>query len=296
MSTETPPAGDAWTVRKVLDWTIGYLKQHGSASPRLDAEVLLAHARGCARIQLYTQYDEILTDAVRQTMRDLVKRRAAAEPVAYLVGHKEFYSLSFEVNREVLIPRPETELLVMETLQLIAGKPQPRILELGVGSGCVSISIATHAKTASIVGVEIHPATLVVAQRNVDKHKVRGRVDLRCGDLFAPIKAEERYDWIVSNPPYVATGEIAGLSPDVQKHEPHRALDGGPDGLEIIRRIADGATRHLSPGGGLLIEFSPEQSGAITDLFRSHPSGYQSVTTIPDLSGQPRVLRAYRAG
>lgn len=292
MSTETPPAGDAWTVRKVLDWTIDYLKKQGSASPRLDAEVLLAHSRGCQRIQLYTQYEDVLTDSVRQKMRDLVKRRAAAEPVAYLVGHKEFYSLTFEVGREVLIPRPETELLVMEAVRLIAGSPQPQLLELGVGSGCISVAIATQAPHAKIVGVEIHPVTLEFAQRNVARHQVGNRVELRLGDLWEPVRSGERFDWIVSNPPYVTTGEIAGLSADVQKHEPHRALDGGVDGLDIIRRIAQGAPAHLKPGGGLLVEFSPEQASTIKALFKNDPAGYQEVETIPDLSGQPRVLRA----
>ena len=295
MSAEAAPSAEEWTVRRVLEWTIGHLKKHGSDSARLDAEVLLAHARGCSRIQLYTAYDDVLPDAVRQTMRDLVKRRANAEPVAYLVGMKEFYSLPFEVTRDVLIPRPDTELLVMEALQLIKDLSSPALLELGVGSGCISTSIAVNHKTARIVGVEIHPPTLAVAQRNVERHHVANRVELRTGDLFAPLLPGEQFDVVVSNPPYIPTAEIETLAPSVRQHEPHRALDGGKDGLDLIRKIAREAPRFLRAGGSILIEFTPEQASTILELFRQPGSGFEEVTIIPDLGHQPRVLRARRS-
>lgn len=295
MSAEAAPPTEEWTVRRVLEWTIGHLKKHGSDSARLDAEVLLAHARGCSRIQLYTAYDDVLPDAVRQTMRDLVKRRANAEPVAYLVGMKEFYSLPFEVTRDVLIPRPDTELLVMEALQLIKEMPHPKILELGVGSGCISTAIAVNHKSVHIVGVEISPPTLSVAQRNLERHKVADRVELRLGDLFAPLQKGELFDVLVSNPPYIPTAEIETLAPTVRLHEPHRALDGGGDGLDLIRQIARQAAVFVRPGGGVLIEFTPEQADAIRTLFSQSGSGFEDVAIVSDLGHQPRVLRARRA-
>jgi release factor glutamine methyltransferase len=292
VSAEAAPPTEEWTVRRVLEWTIGHLKKHGSDSARLDAEVLLAHARGCSRIQLYTAYDEVLPEAVRQKMRDLVKRRANAEPVAYLVGMKEFYSLPFEVNRDVLIPRPDTELLVMEALQLIKDLPAPSLLELGVGSGCICTAIAVNQKTARLLGVEIHPRTLEVAQRNLVRHKVDDRVELRLGDLYGPLKSGELFDVIVSNPPYIPTAEIETLAPTVREHEPRRALDGGVDGLDLIRRIVRGAASCLRPGGWILIEFTPEQAGAIQALLRD--SGFEDVSIVADLGHEPRVVRARR--
>lgn len=294
MSAEAAPSAEEWTVRRVLEWTIGHLKKHGSDSARLDAEVLLAHARGCSRIQLYTAYDEILPDTVRKTMRDLVKRRANAEPVAYLVGMKEFYSLPFEVTRDVLIPRPDTELLVMETLQLIKAIPNPQVLELGVGSGCISTAIAVNHKTVRITGVEIYQPTLDVAQRNTKRHHVEGRIDLRLGDLFSPLKPGEQFDVLVSNPPYIPPADIETLAPSVRQHEPHRALDGGADGLDLIRKIASEGGAFVRPGGGILIEFTPEQAASIQALFSQPGSGWEDAVIVPDLGQQPRVLRARR--
>ena len=295
MSADAAPSAEEWTVRRVLEWTIGHLKKHGSDSARLDAEVLLAHARSCSRIQLYTAYDEILPDAVRSTMRDLVKRRANAEPVAYLVGMKEFYSLPFEVTRDVLIPRPDTELLVMEALRLIKENPAPKVLELGVGSGCISTAIAVNHKAVRIVGVEIYSPTLDVAQRNLKRHHVEDRVELRLGDLFSPLKPGEQFDVLVSNPPYIPTADIETLDPTVRQHEPHRALDGGADGLDLIRKIAREGVAFVRPGGTILVEFTPEQATAIQDLFSQPGSGWEDVAIVSDLGQQPRVLRARRA-
>lgn len=294
MSADVVPPTEEWTVRRVLEWTIGHLKKHGSDTARLDAEVLLAHARGCSRIQLYTAYDEILPDAARQKMRDLVKRRVNAEPVAYLVGTKEFYSLAFEVNRDVLIPRPDTELLVMETLRLVKEIAAPTILELGVGSGCISTAIAVNSKTARLVGIEISPPTMAVAQRNLERHKVADRVELRCGDLLGPVKKGELFDVLVTNPPYIPTAEIQTLAPNVRNHEPHRALDGGADGLDIIRRIAAEAPAFVKPGGWVLIEFSPEQADVVLAIFQQPGSAFEQAAIVSDLAPLPRMLRARR--
>ncbi len=294
MSADVVPPTEEWTVRRVLEWTIGHLKKHGSDTARLDAEVLLAFARGCSRIQLYTAYDEILPDAARQKMRDLVKRRVNAEPVAYLVGTKEFYSLAFEVNRDVLIPRPDTELLVMEALRLVKEIPAPIILELGVGSGCISTAIAVNSKTARMVGVEISPLTMAVAQRNLERHKVADRVELRCGDMFGPLRKGELFDVLVTNPPYIPTAEIETLAPPVKNHEPHRALDGGADGLDFIRRIAVEAPVFVKSGGWVLIELSPEQADTVLALFQVPGSAYEQAAIVSDLAPLPRMLRARR--
>lgn len=281
-----------WTIRRVLEWTTGYLKERGSESPRLDAELLLAHARGCPRIQLYTAYDEPLPDAVRATMRELVQRRAAAEPVAYLIGQREFFSLPFHVTPAVLIPRPDTETLVMEALNVLKPRAAPAVLDLGTGSGCIAVALAVNLPAARITAVDLSHAALEVARRNAARHKVADRVQFLEGDLFDPLPAGARFDAIVSNPPYVRTGEIPELQAEVRS-EPHGALDGGEDGLDTIRRIVDNAPSRLVPGGALLIECSPEQAAAVRGLLEQQ-GDFTSVGIRQDLSSQPRVVMARR--
>lgn len=288
------PTSDVWTVRRILEWTTGYLKEHGSDTPRLDAEILLAHARKTPRIKLYTEFDEVLTDAVRATMRDLVKRRANREPVAYLVGRREFFSLSFEVGPGVFIPRPDTETLVMETLTLAKGMESPTILELCTGSGCISVSLAVNLPSARLTAVELEPVPFATAQRNAEKHKVRDRIDFRQGNLFEPVPAGTQFDFIVSNPPYIADGEIHGLEPEISRHEPRAALAGGTDGLDIIRLLADQAPSFLKPGGYLLFELSPEQIPAAKALFEERPEIYDALVVHNDMAGTGRVIRVQK--
>lgn len=286
----TKPADAPWTVRRVLDWTIGYLREHGSESARLDAEVLLAHARNCKRIQLYTDYDSVLPDDVRGRMRELVKRRAAAEPVAYLVGHREFFSLDFQVTRDVLIPRPDTETLVVEALELLKPIAETRVLEIGTGSGCIAVSLAVNRPQARVIATDASPAALKIASRNAEHHRVADRVEFRSGDLFAPLREDEQFNLIVSNPPYVPTAEIDRLAADVREHEPRSALDGGTDGLDIIRRIVAGAAPYLSTGGWVVLECGPEQVPAVQDLFGR--AGYSEVRVRQDLAGRGRAVCA----
>lgn len=285
--TTTPP----WTVRRVLEWTTAHLQKHGSETPRLDAEVLLAHARGCRRIQLYTDYDAELPEAVRSQMRELVQRRAKAEPVAYLVGHREFFSLDFLVTPAVLIPRPETETLVLEVLTLAKTLSQPRLVDLCTGSGCVAIAVARNCPQATVTATDCSAAALDVARANVHKHQLEGRITLRCGDLFAALEASDRFHLVMSNPPYVPTAEIPRLAADVRAFEPREALDGGPDGLEVIRRILREAPPHVLPGGWVLLELSPEQAPAVQQFAQSLDA-YGEIALIKDLTGRPRVLRA----
>ncbi len=315
--SETPPAAaaDAWTVRRVLEWTTQHLQKHGSETPRLDAEILLAQSRGCPRIALYTQFDDILSDSVRARMRELVQRRAQNEPVAYLVGHREFFSLDFLVNKHVLIPRPDTETLVTSALDALkarfalsprprrGGEGQgeiaiakeivnppagPRVLDLCTGSGCVAIAIAKNFPTARVTATDLSAEALEVASQNVARHAVTDRVQLVRGDLFAAVPGDAEFDVIVSNPPYIATAELATLAADVRNFEPQGALDGGPDGLDFVRRIVAEAGPHLVSGGSLLIEISPEQGDAVEHLL--HTAGpFLEVRLIKDLAGKTRV-------
>lgn len=303
MSQDAPPPNavpESWTVRRVLEWTTSHLKKHGSDTARLDAEILLAHARGCQRIQLYTCYDEPLTDAVRATMRDLVQRRAKAEPVAYLVGHREFFSLDFRVTRNVLIPRPDTESLVVEMLDGVkalaaSGQSLVRILDLCTGSGCVAISVARNCPASKynveLVATDISSEALLIARENATTHKVDDRITFLEGDLFEPLTLGTKFDIIAGNPPYVSSAEIDSLDPEVAHHEPRLALDGGPNGLAVFERIIAEAPKHAAPGALFLMEMSPEQAEPLKQRLLAH-GGYADVSVCNDLAGRARVIRA----
>lgn len=285
------PSADEWSVKRILDWTTDHLKKHGSESPRLDAEILLAHARGCKRIELYTRYEDLLTERQRATMRDLIRRRANAEPVAYLVGYKEFYSLPFKVAHDVLIPRPETETLVLEAIEI--GKASPAeslaLLDLCTGSGCIAIAAASRSKKFKVVATDLSEAALAIAFENAETNGVSDRVEFRHGDLFEALPPDATFDVIISNPPYVADGEYETLSPDIRLHEPASALVAGPDGLDVLRRIAADAPARLNPGGHLLVELDPKQAEPVAEMLRA---AFRDVRIIADLAGKSRVVHA----
>lgn len=287
------PAAEVWTVRRIIEWTTQHLKKHGSETPRLDAEVLLAHVRKSPRIQLYVQFDTPLSDTERATMRDLVQRRVKSEPVAYLVGHREFFSLDFRVTHDVLIPRPETETLVVEAIDAGKGREQPRILDVGTGSGCIAVCCAVRLPQARVTAIDISPAALAVARENATRHKVADRIEFLEGNLLAPLPAEARFDVIVSNPPYVAEGEMNSLPADIRLHEPQLALRSGSDGLNALRQLIAEAPRFLKAGGLLAVEFSPEQAPAVTQLFEQ-TGMFSDLKLIKDAAGKPRVLRGVR--
>ena len=282
---------ETWSVRRILDWTTGYLQQHGSETPRLDAEILLAFARECQRIDLYTRFDEVLSEKQRSIMRDLVRRRAQSEPVAYLVGHREFFSLDFLVTPGVFIPRPDTETLVVTVLEQVKTFSSPRILDVGTGSGCICVAIASNHPEAQLTAVDISDAALEVAKRNAQRHNVAERVRFFNGDLFAPLQENEIFDIVVSNPPYVTEQERETLQPDVRLHEPHSALFSGEDGLNIVRRLIAESPDYLSPGGMLLMEMDPSQADAVTKLLQSHAL-YTETKIHKDLTGKIRVVSA----
>lgn len=292
MAEEAP-----WTIGRLLNWTKQFLTERGADSPRLDAEVLLAHARGCKRIELYTAFEDEAPQEVRDKFRDLVRRRAAGAPVAYLVGHREFYSLDFEVSADVLIPRPETEHLVVALTDHARAKGRAsdalRVLDLGTGSGILAICAAKHLPGAHVVGIDISPGAVQVASRNATKHGVAERVRIVQGDLFQPLGDDDVFDYILSNPPYVTSAELAGLAPDVRNFEPQLALDGGPQGLDVYARIVPQSVERLKPGGRLILEVGPTVAAGVEALIDSCPD-LQRTPTLRDHEGRPRVALADR--
>jgi release factor glutamine methyltransferase len=286
---------EAWTVGKLLTWTIDYLGNHGAENPRLDAEVLLAHARGSRRIDLYAAYGEVADEKTRTEFRELVRRRAAGTPVAYLVGHREFYSLDFEVTPDVLIPRPETEHVVVALLDQVKTRPASdaaiEIADVGTGSGILAVCAAKYVPQSRVTAVDISIAALDVARRNAERHAVADRIKFLESDLFANVPAEKKFDYIVSNPPYVSTSEMVKLSADVRNHEPHTALHAGEGGTDVIVSLIEQAVARLKPGGGLLIEVSPMIAADAEQLIRD-ASTYALGPTIRDLAGLQRVVQA----
>lgn len=288
MSSDPTPT--VWTVRDLITWTAKHFTAKGIDDPAKEARLLLAHALGCRPIEVLTRYDDPPTDAERQRFRELVKRRADGCPVAYLVGGKDFYLLTFEVTPDVLIPRPDTETLVQTGLDFLKGKPTPCVLDLGTGSGCVAVSIAHKVKAARVTAVDVSPAAAGVAARNAEKHGVGDRVAVLVGDLFAPLPADARFDLIVSNPPYIAASEIDTLEVGVRQFEPRLALDGGADGLEFYRRLAADAAGWLKPGGHLMVEVGWTQETAVRELFAA--AGWVPLPSVKDQEGRWRVVRA----
>lgn len=287
---------DAWTIGRLLTWTADYLRQHGSDSPRLEAEVLLAHVRSCQRIELYTSFDEPADERTRKDFRELVRRRAEGMPVAYLVGYREFYSLKFRVTPDVLIPRPETELLVLEVLDFLKSRHPPSaplIADVGTGSGVIAVCAARHAPACRVVAIDVSPAALVVAAENVRAVGVEDRVELRAGDLLAGLPAEPTFDVVASNPPYVSTAEMQHLPRDVKDFEPAGALEAGPLGTEVIARLVPQAAERLKPGGALLLEISPMIDNLVCQIMAADVR-FDVLPTRKDLAGLARVARAVR--
>lgn len=288
---------EAWTIGSLLGWTTDYLKQHGSESPRLEAEVLLAHARGCGRVELYTGFEEQADEPLRTRYRELVKRRAEGTPVAYLVGHREFYSLDFLVSPDVLIPRPETEFLVIALLDQIkaAGAPERplEVADVGTGSGIVAICVARHVPAARVTAIDISPPAVAAARANAERLEVAERIEFIESDLFSSVPDAQQFDFVASNPPYVAEAEFAELPPDVRAYEPRIALVAGPSGMSVIERLVDQAAQRLRGGGSLLLEISPMLQQRVESLLHDDDR-FEPQPTVKDLASLPRVVRARR--
>lgn len=287
---------EEWTVGRLLTWTTDYLKKNGSESPRLEAEVLLAHARGCQRIELYTTFAEVVPTEIRTRFRDLVKRRSEGAPVAYLVGEREFFSLSFKVTPDVLIPRPETETLVVLALNhlqsLPVGDSPPRVIDVGTGSGAIVIALAKHFPNAEYFAVDLSPQALAIAKENAAKHCLDDKIQFVQSDLLAG-QADCAFDLIVSNPPYISEPEYAELPRDVKDHEPKLALVGGFKGDELVQKLTKQAQVSLKPGGRLLIEISPMLEAAVVAFLLAEEQ-LDLVGVQKDLSQLTRVVGASR--
>ncbi len=279
---------ESWTPLRLLGWTQGFFAQRGVDAPRLTAELLLAHALGCDRVRLYLDFDKPLGDPELARYRALVKRRAEGEPTAYLTGVREFYGRRFLVDARVLVPRPETELLAEAALAALPGGGAA--LDLGTGSGALAVTLALGRPGARVTAVDLSADALEVARLNAAA--LGAEVQLLAGDLFDPLPAGARFDVIVSNPPYVPSGELAGLQREVRR-EPRLALDGGPDGLALLRRIVEAAPRWLAPGGLLLLEMHESHLEALPALCRA--AGFAQAEAVRDLAGLPRLTRARMA-
>ena len=260
-------------LQAALQQAIEALKNAGVDEARLDAELLLGHTLAVNRAAILAQPDRPLTPKELTRFRDLVARRTAREPLPYITGHREFFGLDFAVDARVLIPRPETELLIEHALRIVRSMPEPlpaalEIADVGAGSGAIAVTLAVHLPQATVYALDASAEALAVTAENAQRHDVAGRVQCRQGDLLAPLPGP--VNLIAANLPYVASGELAGLLPEIRDYEPHAALVGGPDGLEAIHRLLATARPYLYPGGALLLEIGASQGIAVTTLARRY--------------------------
>jgi release factor glutamine methyltransferase len=290
--SRTGSSNRVWTVLELLRWTAEHFASRGIESARLDAECLLAHALGTSRIALYLDFEKPVGEEERAPFRELVRRRADERvPVALLTGHKEFWSLDFEVTRDVLVPRPETETLVELALrQVQAPEAQLDVLDLGTGSGAIAIALATELPNARFTATDLSAAALEVARRNAETHGVTDRIRFLAGDAFEPV-AEERFDLVLSNPPYVAQGEAPQLAPELL-HEPSAALFSGGDGTDLLARLAREVAARLADDGFMAFEVGAEQAERVAAWLSE--AGLAGVSIHRDAAGQPRVVSASR--
>ncbi len=280
-----------WTVKDALDWTCEYLGRKGDEHPRRSAEWLLSSATGLSRVELYAYFDRPLSPGERASYRALVARRAEGMPLQYVTGEMPFRHLVIHVAPGVFIPRPETEVLVDVALEHLKTVHEPVVIDLCTGSGCVAVSIATEHPGARVWAVELGQTAFETACRNALHAKVADRVQVLHGDLFDPLPQAllGTVDLIVSNPPYIPSADLPDLPSEVLGFEPREALDGGPDGLDVFRRILSGADRWLGEDGGIAIELD---SGRAGDAAASLEEQYQGVTVRKDLTGRDRIVYA----
>jgi len=286
-----------WTIQKLLNWTVEYFTEKGLDSPRLSAELLISCVLQIKRIELYTQFDKPVEKQQLDTLHDLVRRAAKHEPIAYLTGKTEFYSLELFITRDCLIPRPETELLVERAIKFLrSGTPPQSVCDLCTGSGCIAAAIAKNVPQATITATDISDAALEVAAKNIESHGLTSRVKLLCGDLFDPVMPEldtGKFDLIVCNPPYVSSSEFEKLDRNVKDYEPKQALAGGVNGLDIYRRIVEKAEQFLKPGGALMLEIGYKQGLAVREMLEQ--AGYLTDIKIEkDHHDNDRIAMALR--
>ncbi len=281
-----------WTILELLQWSIKYLKEKGIEAPRTEAEVLLAHALGLKRIDLYLRYDQPLKADELATYKSLIKRRIAREPSQYITGSKEFWSLEFEVNRAVLIPRPETEILVEKAIECMGERGYRKLLEIGTGSGAIAIAIAHEVQHLDlIVATDISKEALAVAVRNAKKHNLEDKICFIATNLFDGLNPKVSFDLILSNPPYLSEEEYKVLPPEIKFYEPPQALKGGEDGTEVIKNIIATGWHYLSQGGMMFIEIGHNQK----ELIKAHvenllPRDSYKFSVFKDYGGFDRLI------
>lgn len=291
VASNDPKLKMTWTIGSALKWTEAYFKKQGLLKPRLDAEILLSHAIHKRRIDLYLQFDHPLNETELSAFKELVRRRVQHEPIQYITGHQEFWSLDFSVGPGVLVPRPETECLVEQSLKTLANdtKEKIRILDIGCGSGTVAIVLAKERPGAEIVAVDISQAALACALENAKKHGVGERIEFRRSDVYEGLRQGETFDLIVSNPPYIRTDEWEMLDREIREYEPKEALVGGEEGIDFHMKIIKGASLFFQKRGALLLEIAPQQVKPLSD-YREKTKVFSTLNVIKDYSHRDRVM------
>ena len=286
---------EPWTILKLLHWTTDYFSRNKVAEPRASAEVLLAHLLSQDRLFLYLNYDRPMGAEELAAFRTLVKRRLSGEPNQYITGIQEFWSLPFRVSPDVLIPRPETEVLLETVLEFLGSSPHEiRVLDLGTGSGAIAVSLARELAVISIVATDSSMAALKLAQENAVSNQVDSKIDFLCADMFGAFApGAAKFTVVATNPPYLSQAEFSELSPEIRDYEPRYALDGGPDGLAAIRRIIQEAPTVLSQTGALIMEIGAGQAESVSTLVKDNRH-YESYLIIRDYSGLDRVILAVK--
>ncbi len=284
--------GESWTILRMILWSAEYLKNKGVETGRLDAEWLLAAALGVDRLQLYLKYDRPLSSEEREAFKPLLRRRAGREPLQYIIGRTGFRELELKTDPRVLIPRPETEVLVQEVLDWASAGAES-VWDMGTGAGAVALSLAAEGTWTRVVATDVSPEALSVAADNAERYDLGGHVEFREGSLFEPLEEGERFDVIVSNPPYIAEGEKGELQPEVRDWEPPEALFAGADGLDVIRQLVAGAPKHLLSGGLLALECGLGQAEGIAADVQA-TGAFGAVRICADLTGRPRFVTAER--
>jgi release factor glutamine methyltransferase len=294
MQKQTRLRPPEWTIIKLVQWATTYFNNHDIDSPRATAEILLAHVLNTRRIDLYLRYDQPLIPAELERFKALIKRRLNREPVAYILEHKEFWSMDLHVTREVLIPRPETECLVEKTLELLAldlNLESKLILELGTGCGAVILALASENPRHSYWATDISINAIRVARQNARQNELDGKVHFIIGDWFAPLRSKPGlFDLIVSNPPYIKSEDLTRLQPEIHAYEPLLALDGAADGLHCLRHIIQSAFLFLKPGGVIILEIGHDQKAPLKQMI-AECGQYEGVDFYQDYSGYDRILQ-----
>jgi len=286
-----------WTIQKLLNWTTEHFTNKGIDSPRLSAELLLSHVLAMKRIELYTHFDKHVNKEQLDRLHDLVKRAGQNEPIAYLIGKTEFYSLELDITSDCMIPRPETELLVERAIEFLRTRTGRQLAcDLCTGCGCIAVAIAKNYPGADIIATDICDAALNIAAQNIEKHKLKTRIKLLCGDLFDPIVPQldtGKFDLIVCNPPYVSAAEFEKLDRNVKDYEPKLALFAGVDGMDIYRRVAEKIEQFLKLDAALILEVGYNQGKAVRELLESTDC-FSEITVEKDFHNNDRIVIARR--